>query len=222
MTDRAEYLPLDGKSLGADDTAESLLPHEEKSYVFKGGRPTHRRYNLTLKVTLGLLVLTLHAGLVVLLGHWLWSNLPGSSGNVGADGINGPHIDGGSNGDMCQLEDSYHRQHTFEGTPRDSYKNPNAEFLHVDPCGRTAAEARARGCRYGLLYGAWLPESCYDEETEENFRKHRDWRFWLQPNRTEELSWDEVAKGEHDYVLVEWECKYPYLYRNAPRLKYSP
>jgi hypothetical protein len=108
---------------------------------------------------------------------------------------------------ICLMRDSYERQHSIEGTPRDDYKNPEAEFLQIDPCGSTAAEARERGCRFGMLYGAWLPNECYDEESEENFRKHTEWKFWLQPNRTEELTWDEVSKGEHDYVLVEWECK---------------
>ncbi|KAI0125457.1 hypothetical protein BJ170DRAFT_724900 [Xylariales sp. AK1849] len=206
MTGRAEYKPVDRESLSADDTAQSLLSQDEKGYVFEGRRPAHRRYNLALKAILLLLVLILHAGLVVFLASWLASTFLGSSGNAKAEGMSRPNIKGEHNGDLCQSEDPY-RQYSFDGVFRDSYKNPNAEFLHTDPCGSSAAEARARGCRYGMLYGAWLPEACYDEATEENFRKYADWRFWLQPNRTEELSWDEVAKGEYDYVLVEWESE---------------
>ncbi|ORY65440.1 uncharacterized protein BCR38DRAFT_484861 [Pseudomassariella vexata] len=204
MTGRAEYSPVDRISFSADETAQSLLSQDEKGYVSEGRRPTHRRYNLALKAILLLFVLILHAALVVFLASWLAPTFFGSPGNTKADGVSKPGIKGGHNGDTCQSEDSY-RQYTFDGVVRDDYKNPHAEFLHTDPCGQSAAEARARGCRYGMLYGAWLPEACYDEETEENFRKYTDWKFWLQPNRTEERSWDEVAKGEYDYVLVEWE-----------------
>ncbi|KAI9656213.1 MAG: hypothetical protein M1821_004876 [Bathelium mastoideum] len=206
MTDRAEYLPMDGRPLNADDTAQSLLSRDEKDYVFEGRRPAKRRYNFALKGILGLLVLVVHAVLVVLLGRWILSPVLNSFDNKGASGMGKPESQGGNSNLMCQSEEEvYHRQHTIEGSHRDPYKDPDAEFLYVDPCGNSAAEARARGCRYGLLYGAWLPEECYDEETEENFKNHTNWRFWLQPNRTEELSWDEAAKGEHDYVLVEWE-----------------
>lgn len=119
----------------------------------------------------------------------------------------GGHSHGGHSDNSCQTDSTHHR-YGFEGVIPAVYKDPSAEFSQVNPCGHSTAEARERGCRYGMLYGAWLPEECYDEETEENFKKYTNWRFWLQPNRTEEVSWDEVAKGEHEYVLVEWECEY--------------
>jgi hypothetical protein len=52
------------------------------------------------------------------------------------------------------MRDAYKRQHSIEGTLRDDYKNPEAEFLQTDPCGSTIAEARERGYRFGMLYGA--------------------------------------------------------------------
>ena len=113
------------------------------------------------------------------------------------------------------------REYTFEGIHPAVYKDPTAEFLMKDPCGSTPTEARARGCRYGMLYGSWLPDECWDEETEVNFKKVKDWRFWLQANRTEELSWEEVARGEHEYVLVEWECKCVF-FMSVRFFKFSP
>jgi hypothetical protein len=195
----AEYSRVNDTLFSADETAHSLLSQDEKDYDFEQPRPTHRRRNFALKGVLLFLALVLHASLIVALTRWYWptASAPSSmaTGEDNADGV-------------CLMRDAYERQHSIEGTPRDDYKNPEAEFLQTDPCGSTAAEARARGCRFGMLYGAWLPEECYDEESEENFRKHTEWKFWLQPNRTEELTWDEVSKGEHDYVLVEWECKW--------------
>ena len=59
-----------------------------------------------------------------------------------------------------------------------------------------------------MLYFAWLPDVCYDKEIEEEFKNYADWKFWLYGNRTGEITWDEAATGEHDYVLAEWESKY--------------
>lgn len=172
--------------------------------MFKGRRLTHRRFNLALKGILLLLLLVLHAGLIVFLGRWLLPTPPTISDVKSSMGIKG-----GYDGDTNDLED--YPVHTLEGSPRDPYKDPTAEFLQIDPCGSSAAEARARGCRFGMLYGAWLPEACYDEESEENFKNYTNWKIYLQPNRTEEISWDEASKGEHDYMLVEWECKSSFL-----------
>lgn len=200
MAGRDEYSPVDRRSMSADDSGQSLLSQDEKTFVPNHRSARQRRYNLTIKAFLLLLLLVAHAGLVVLLAKWLASSFLGPYKSSDPDESH--HHDS-----TCLIRDE-HVQYTFEGVIPAVYKDPQAEFLMKDPCGRTAAEARANGCRYGMLYGAWLPEACYDEETEENFKKHTNWRFWLQPNRTEELSWDEVAKGEHEYVLVEWQCEH--------------
>ncbi|KAH8892932.1 hypothetical protein GQ53DRAFT_861222 [Thozetella sp. PMI_491] len=210
MADITEYSPIDRRSFSADETAQSLLSQDEKGYAFERKRPAQRRYNLILKSLLVFLVLLLHAGLVALIARWAAPTLFATSGSMTSDTGSSYHHGGSSyqhtehHDESCQPEDS-NVEYTLEGVVRDPYKDQNAEFLQVDPCGSTAEEARARGCRYGVLYGAWLPEECYDEETEERFRKHTNWRFWGQPNRTEEISWDEYAKGEYEYVLVEWE-----------------
>ena len=204
MAGRASYSPVDRQSLSADDAAHSLLSQDEKTFVLNHRSTTaQRRYQTTLKAFLLLLLLVFHAGLVVLLAKWLASSFLGAHGSMSPDEMHSDHSN------SCLLRDE-HTQYTFDGVIPAVYKDPSAEFIMKDPCGHSAAEARAKGCRYGMLYGAWLPEQCYDEETEQNFKKYTDWRFWLQPNRTEELSWDEVEKGEHEFVLVEWQCEFPW------------
>lgn len=79
----------------------------------------------------------------------------------------------------------------------------------MQPCGHTPNEAREKGCRFGMLNFAWVPEACYDEEIEEQFRNYADWGFWRFPNRTGWVSWDEAAKGEFDLLFIEWECEFP-------------
>lgn len=213
MASRDDYSPVDRRSFSADDGSRSLLSHDEKMHEFDRRRPAKRHMNFILKSIISLLVLIAHAGLVAFLMNWfgivLWG---GSRGNVTGDRMAGQNSHGGHGGISCQT-DNTHIRYGFEGVIPAVYKDPTAEFSQINPCGHSAEEARARGCRYGMLYGAWLPEDCYDEETEENFKKYTNWRFWLQPNRTEEVSWDEVAKGEHEYVLVEWECEFSTSWR---------
>ncbi|ETS84644.1 hypothetical protein PFICI_02669 [Pestalotiopsis fici W106-1] len=212
MTDRQVYSPVDRGSLSADGASQSFLSPEEKDYVFDGRRPAKSRFNLVLRTIFFLFVLVLHAGLIVLLARWLAPSFLGSSSNTEPHGItsthgsHGSHMGhmGGHKDNSCASEDD-NRVYAIEETGRDSVKNPNAEFTYMNPCGNSAAEARERGCKFGLLYGAWLHPQCYDEETEENFRKYTNWRFWLQPNRTQEVTIEEASKGEHDFLLVEWE-----------------
>lgn len=175
-------------------------------------RPAHRRYNFVLKTAIFLCMVLLHAGLVAFLAKWLVSTTAFSKGSDGSKGEHTGNMGGesGHHGGHGHQEAGHDtglspEHFTMEGVVRAVYKDPGAEFIQVDPCGSSAAEAREKGCMYGMLYGAWLPKECYDEETEANFKKYTNWKFWLQGNRTEERSWDDVARGEYDYVLVEWE-----------------
>ncbi|KAG8158011.1 hypothetical protein KVR01_012283 [Diaporthe batatas] len=210
MANTDDYSPIGRRSFSADDGSQSLLSHDEKIPEINRRRPAKRRMNFVLKSFASLLVLIAHAGLVAFLMNWFGIVVWGGSSSKTTDdssSMAGQHSHGAHGSSSCQT-DSTHVRYGFEGVIPAVYKDPSAEFSQINPCGHSAEEARARGCRYGMLYGAWLPEDCYDEETEENFKKYTNWRFWLQANRTEEVSWDEVAKGEHEYVLVEWECEY--------------
>ena len=226
MAGKQEYSPVERVSLSADDAAQSLLSSqdEEKHFTFERRRlsPAQRFYRLALRSLGFFVVFLIHAGLVLLLARWIISSPPQTSdpspsasspplsmphgshgGHGGGHGGNGGY-ESAAAGDM----ESHKVHYTLEGVPPSIYKDPSAEFSMVNPCGSSAAEARAAGCRFGVLYGAWLPQQCWDDETEERFRAYDDWRFHLQPNRTEELTWDQVAEGEHDYVLVEWQCEF--------------
>jgi hypothetical protein len=77
-----------------------------------------------------------------------------------------------------------------------------------NPCRHSAAEARARGCRYGMVDSAWLPNECYDGETEERFQQAKNWEFWRHPNKTGLITWEEAAEGEFDLMWAEWDRKF--------------
>jgi hypothetical protein len=133
MPTTAEYSRVNGTAFSTDETAHSLLSQDEKDYDFEQRRPTHKRRNLALKGVLLLLALLLHASLIVILTRYYWPTASGPS-NMSTKEDN---ADG-----TCLMRDAYERQHSIEGTPRDDYKNPDAEILQIDPCGSTAAEAR--------------------------------------------------------------------------------
>ncbi|KAH8691587.1 hypothetical protein BGW36DRAFT_349670 [Talaromyces proteolyticus] len=105
-------------------------------------------------------------------------------------------IEGKEHGQCIQWQDSAHSPET---------NSSGRDFLLKAPCGQSAAEARERGCRFGMLYFAWLPEQCYDEKIEEDFKNFKEWKFWLFQNRTGEITWDEAATGEYDRLYAEWE-----------------
>ncbi|KAK5659326.1 hypothetical protein OQA88_1419 [Cercophora sp. LCS_1] len=214
MSSKTEYSPVGRASLSADDAAHSLLSQDEKHFTFERRRlsPAQRFYRLALRSLAAFILLLIHAGLVLLLARWIISNTPTTSKPPSPKKM--PHGHGG-HGSSANANSGYtsgagdmetHKVHyTLEGVPPSIYKDPLAEFSMVNPCGSSAAEARANGCRFGVLYGAWLPQQCWDDESEERFKAYDDWKFYLQPNRTEPLTWDQVAEGEHDYVLVEWQ-----------------
>ncbi|KAK3994201.1 hypothetical protein QBC44DRAFT_379556 [Cladorrhinum sp. PSN332] len=218
MPDKREYSPIGrAGSLSADDAAHSLLSQEEKHFTFERRRlsPAQRFKRLALRSVALFVVLLIHAGLVLLLARWIISNIPTKSepsspnssktmshghGGHGGHGSTGNGYVKGA-GDM----ETHQVHYTIEGVPPSIYKDDGAEFSMVDPCGSSAAEAKARGCRFGVLYGAWLPQQCWDDESEERFKAYDDWKFYLKPNRTEPLTWDQVAEGDHEYYLVEWQ-----------------
>ncbi|KAK4227768.1 hypothetical protein QBC38DRAFT_476945 [Podospora fimiseda] len=215
MSNNREYSPVDRASLSADDAAHSLLCQEEKHFTFERKRlsPAQRFKRLALRSLAFFVILLIHAGLVLLLARWIISGIPAKttpsynspsmtkSHGHGGHGSHGSKPAAGYAGDM----ETHKVHYTVEGVPPVVDKDVEAEFSMINPCGSTAEEARARGCRFGVLYGAWLPEQCWDDETEERFKAYDDWKFYLQPNRTEELTWDQVAQGDQPYYLVEWQ-----------------
>ncbi|KAF4631938.1 hypothetical protein G7Y89_g6199 [Cudoniella acicularis] len=199
-------MPISQSSSSASDDAESLLSQDETKYVFERSRFKQRLYNLVTKALLVLSILILMGGVMFLMARWTIFGFMDLSGNSKAHGARIANIEGGEHGNRCMQWQDTEREYTFGGVHRPNEKDVSgAEYLLKDLCGHSATEARARGCRFGMLYFAWLLEVCYDEEIEEEFKNYTDWQFWLYPNRTGEVTWDEAARRERDFMLVERE-----------------
>jgi len=173
-----------------------LNPSQSQSSSNVGSRPATRKFTILIALATTISVFLFLTGLAAL--RPIIIQVP-----QGGDAGHGRDIHAGT----CDHKQRPKYRYTFEGVERNNGKDPNAEFLMKDPCGSTVAEARARGCRFAMVNQAWVPNECFDEELEAEYQAEKRWRFWLQPNRTGEVSWEEAAKGEHDYLLIEWERK---------------
>ncbi|KAH7061592.1 hypothetical protein B0J12DRAFT_565056 [Macrophomina phaseolina] len=82
---------------------------------------------------------------------------------------------------------------------------PLYAYDKVDPrsrrCGKTAAEARARGCHFSPVSFAWLPEECMDRELDEEFR-NLNWTLYSDVNKTRIKTEDEFADDLTDTFLT--------------------
>lgn len=68
-----------------------------------------------------------------------------------------------------------------------------------DPCycGKTLAEAKARGCRYDSIAIQWLPPACRDDELNDEFERagpHGAWEYFSDEAKTRKYSVEEVAE----------------------------
>jgi hypothetical protein len=197
---------------------ESRLLQDEKEGILEERSPFHlrpKRYSTTIKTVLILSISTIASGIIFLAAKWTFTN-PHSHPNTDSSIISLPtppipsehnNIDnGGRWQDAPDLSLFYEPRRTQEK----DYSGTT--YLLKDPCGHTPAEARARGCRFGVLNYAWVPEACYDAEIEEQFRNYSDWEFWQFPDRTGWVSWDEAAKGEFDLLFIDWDCEFLFKY----------
>lgn len=81
---------------------------------------------------------------------------------------------------------------------------PSSQVL-VSPCRKTADEARAHGCVFDVISFCWLHPRCYDSELSERFNHTRQWEWFLDPNRTQPLTHQEIITGEYTDLFVNWE-----------------
>ncbi|KAH6659514.1 hypothetical protein BKA67DRAFT_666304 [Truncatella angustata] len=77
--------------------------------------------------------------------------------------------------------------------------------IMVKPCGSTPGEATARGCHFDVISFCWLPDECYDAELSQEFDNENQLEWFLDPNRTEPLSHDEIMTGKYTGLYVNWE-----------------
>lgn len=82
-------------------------------------------------------------------------------------------------------------------------------------CGQSIAEARAAGCEYEVLSGAWMPPACLDPELNEEFRQIHDWKYYADADRQEEIPEPMLAEREGEegayYTTQRWHvihCAY--------------
>ncbi|KAK2036627.1 hypothetical protein LZ31DRAFT_483197 [Colletotrichum somersetense] len=75
----------------------------------------------------------------------------------------------------------------------------------IKPCGSTPQEARQRGCHFDVISFCWLPSQCYDAELSREFDEANHLEWFLDPNRTEPLTHEQVTTGEYTRLYVNWE-----------------
>lgn len=70
------------------------------------------------------------------------------------------------------------------------------------PCGNNAEDAEARGCIFDLGNFSWLPKECVDLELSREFLgSQKEWEFFPDRNKTENISVQEVARGDMQFFI---------------------
>lgn len=63
------------------------------------------------------------------------------------------------------------------------------------PCGKSPAEAIARGCRFDIIATAWLPPKCIDYELAAEFVDSFSWQYFANRNGTDQYPDDPDTLG---------------------------
>lgn len=74
-----------------------------------------------------------------------------------------------------------------------------------EQCGTTSIEARARGCVFETTSFTWLPTTCYDPITEDEFLAYvaaNNMKYYRHNNYSEEVSIEEVRRGDGEGYYV--------------------
>ncbi|KAF4850573.1 hypothetical protein CGCSCA4_v003846 [Colletotrichum siamense] len=86
----------------------------------------------------------------------------------------------------------------------DRYHNRGPKVL-IKPCGSTPQEAKEKGCHFDVISFCWLPSQCYDAELSREFDEANHLEWFLDPNRTEPLTHEQIMTGEYTGLYVNWE-----------------
>jgi len=84
-------------------------------------------------------------------------------------------------------------------------RQPEDKMVSISPCGSTAQEARERGCHFDVISFCWLPDQCYDPHLSSAFDNLKSWEWYLDPNKTQPLTHEQVMTGEFTGLYVNWE-----------------
>ncbi|KAI1453927.1 hypothetical protein F4805DRAFT_354318 [Annulohypoxylon moriforme] len=75
----------------------------------------------------------------------------------------------------------------------------------IQPCGQSPEEARRAGCHFDVISFCWLPDECWDPELSQQFDDENALEWFLDPNRTQPLSHEQIMTGEYSGLYVNWE-----------------
>ena len=96
-------------------------------------------------------------------------------------------------------------------------------------CGKTIAEAKARGCRYDSIAIQWLPPACRDDELNDEFERagpHGQWEYFSDEAKTRKYSVEEIAEmantGGYFWATHRWHVLHcTYTWRKLFRQRFT-
>ncbi|KAK5110413.1 hypothetical protein LTR85_001023 [Meristemomyces frigidus] len=70
-------------------------------------------------------------------------------------------------------------------------------------CGYTPEEATSRDCVFDIMMNGWIPRQCYNQTLSERYiKEHKEFRFYADRLGLEQLSLEELQKGQHPRVFT--------------------
>lgn len=89
--------------------------------------------------------------------------------------------------------------------PLNASANPGESFTESIDCGRTAAEARERGCIFDLMLSTWIHESCSDRELMNKYLLEGNYTYYYDENMEHQMPEEEVWRGEYRTIWTQAE-----------------
>jgi len=72
---------------------------------------------------------------------------------------------------------------------------PSSDWI---TCGKSVGEAVAKDCVFDIMMNGWVPQECYNHELSEQYiARHDEFRFFADHLGYQELTLDDVRKGDH-------------------------
>ncbi|KAK3180012.1 hypothetical protein K4F52_008590 [Lecanicillium sp. MT-2017a] len=70
-------------------------------------------------------------------------------------------------------------------------------FKDWKDCGKTADEARSKGCRFDLMLSSWVHEDCFDEKLMERYLLVGNYTWYRDYDLLEPIPDEEIRRGDH-------------------------
>jgi hypothetical protein len=78
----------------------------------------------------------------------------------------------------------------------------SGEYKVWKDCGNSASEARERGCVFDVMMTGWVKEDCYNKAVSEEYLLEGAFRFFSDPEATNEIPLDVIRLGEHTHMYT--------------------